>query len=45
MTEDLEPLDREKTINAMIIDLTAKAMHIAWGDPCETRYHTYYLES
>ena len=45
MTEDLEPLDREKTINAMIIDLTAKAMHIAWGNPCETRYHTYYLES
>lgn len=45
MTEDLEPLDREKTINALIIDLTAKAMHIAWGNPCETRYHTYYLES
>ena len=24
-------LDREKTINAMVIDLTAREMHIAWG--------------
>jgi isopenicillin-N N-acyltransferase-like protein len=39
-----EPLDREKTINALIIDLTAAAMHIAWGNPCENQYHTYYLE-
>jgi hypothetical protein len=28
----------------MIIDLTAGAMHIAWGNPCESQYHTYYLE-
>jgi isopenicillin-N N-acyltransferase-like protein len=43
-TEQIDPLDREKTINAMIIDLTARAMHIAWGNPCEKSYHTYYLE-
>ncbi len=45
MTDDIEPLDREKTINALIIDLTARAMHIAWGNPCEARYQTFYLES
>lgn len=44
-TEDIDPLDREKTINAMIIDLTTKAMHISWGNPCENAYHTYYLEA
>jgi isopenicillin-N N-acyltransferase-like protein len=43
--EDIYPLDRETTINAMIIDLTARAMHIAWGNPCVNQYHTYYLES
>jgi isopenicillin-N N-acyltransferase-like protein len=42
---DINPLDREKTINALIIDLTARAMHIAWGNPCENQYHTYYLEA
>ena len=41
---DIDPLDREKTINALIIDLTTRAMHIAWGNPCESLYHTYYLE-
>jgi len=41
---DQDPLDREKTINAIIMDLTAGAMHIAWGNPCESHYHTYYLE-
>ena len=45
MTDDIEPLDREKTINALIIVLTARAMHIAWGNPCEARYQTFYLES
>jgi isopenicillin-N N-acyltransferase like protein len=44
-TEDIDPLDREKTINAMIIDLTARAMHIAWGNPCVNQYHTYYLDA
>ena len=26
-------MDREKTINALVIDLTAREMHIAWGIP------------
>jgi isopenicillin-N N-acyltransferase-like protein len=40
----LSPLDREKTVNALVIDLTTRAMHIAWGNPCENQYHTFYLE-
>jgi isopenicillin-N N-acyltransferase-like protein len=43
-TEESSALDREKTINAIIIDLTARAMHVAWGNPCANQYHTYYLE-
>ena len=39
------PLDREKTVNAMVIDLTAREMHIAWGNPCENPYHTYHLDA
>jgi isopenicillin-N N-acyltransferase like protein len=42
-TEDIDPLEREKTVNALIIDLTAKAMHFAWGNPCNSQYHTFYL--
>lgn len=42
--EDIDPLDREKTINAMIIDLSARVMHLAWGNPCASQYHTYHLE-
>ena len=39
-----DPLDREKTINALVIDLTAREMHIAWGNPCKNSYHTYHLD-
>lgn len=42
---DSDPLDREKTINAMIFDLTARVMHISWGNPCANRYHTFYLDA
>ena len=42
---DLDPLDREKTINALVFDLTARAMHIAWGNPCANVYHTFHLEA
>jgi isopenicillin-N N-acyltransferase-like protein len=42
--KDLDPLDREKTICALIMDLTSRAMHIAWGNPCSSQYHTYYLD-
>jgi isopenicillin-N N-acyltransferase-like protein len=37
-------LDREKTINAMVIDLTVREMHIAWGNPCQNQYHTFHLD-
>jgi isopenicillin-N N-acyltransferase-like protein len=42
--ETIDPLDREKTINALVIDLTSHNMHIAWGNPCENAYHTFHLE-
>lgn len=41
----VNPLDREKTINSMVIDLTSRAMHIAWGNPCVNTHHTYYLNA
>jgi len=40
-----DPLDREKTINAIVMDLTEKTMHLAWGNPCQNQYYTYYLEA
>jgi isopenicillin-N N-acyltransferase-like protein len=43
--EDNIPLDREKTINALIIDLTARAMYLAWGNPCSNPYHLYHLDA
>jgi isopenicillin-N N-acyltransferase-like protein len=39
------PMDRSKTICAVVMDLTSRAMHIAWGNPCENAYHTYYLDA
>jgi isopenicillin-N N-acyltransferase-like protein len=39
------PLDREKTVNAIVIDLTTREMHIAWGNPCQNPYHTYHLDA
>jgi isopenicillin-N N-acyltransferase like protein len=41
--EGKTPLDREKTINALVIDLTERVMHLAWGNPCKNQYHTYRL--
>lgn len=41
----IDPLDRENTISAMVIDLTAREMHIAWGNPCQNAYHTYHLDA
>jgi isopenicillin-N N-acyltransferase-like protein len=43
--DNMDPLDREKTVNSMVIDLTARAMHIAWGNPCVNPAHTYYLDA
>jgi isopenicillin-N N-acyltransferase-like protein len=39
-----DPLDREKTINALVADITAREMHIAWGNPCVNSYHTFHLD-
>jgi isopenicillin-N N-acyltransferase like protein len=44
LEDGLVPLDRQKTINALVIDLTAKAMHFVWGNPCSNNYNIYYLE-
>ena len=41
--EGIDPMDRESTITAFVIDLTAREMHIAWGNPCQNAYHTYHL--
>ena len=43
--EGIDPMDRESTITAMVIDLTAREMHIAWGNPCQNSYHTYLLDA
>ena len=39
------PLDRQKTIASIVMDLTAMEMHVCWGNPCESVYHTYRLEA
>jgi isopenicillin-N N-acyltransferase-like protein len=36
---------REKTICSLVIDLTDRAMHVAWGNPCQNPYHTFYLDA
>jgi isopenicillin-N N-acyltransferase like protein len=41
----IDPMDRESTITALVIDLTAREMHIAWGNPCQNTYHTYHLDA
>jgi isopenicillin-N N-acyltransferase-like protein len=41
--EGIDPLDRESTISALVIDLTSREMHIVWGNPCQNAYHTYHL--
>jgi isopenicillin-N N-acyltransferase-like protein len=42
---EMDPLDREKTINALVMDLTDRTMHIAWGNPCANLYHTFHLDA
>ncbi len=42
--EDDDPLDREKTINSLVMDLTERIMYVAWGNPCKNGYHAYQLE-
>ncbi len=42
--EDENPLKREKTITSLVMDLTARQMHVAWGNPCANTYHTYQMD-
>ncbi|MBN1370632.1 MAG: hypothetical protein JW987_01635 [Anaerolineaceae bacterium] len=38
-----QPFDREKTITALIMDLTERVMYATWGSPCQNEYHAYRL--
>ncbi len=39
------PLNREKTITSLVMDLTSRQLYIAWGNPCKNQYHTYQLDA
>jgi isopenicillin-N N-acyltransferase like protein len=39
------PLEREKTIISVVMDLTHRQLHAAWGNPCETEYQTFSLDT
>lgn len=41
---DIDPLDREKTIVSMIMDLSAHQMIVAWGNPCKNNYQNFTVE-
>ncbi len=38
-----QPFDREKTITALIMDLTERVIYATWGSPCQNKYHVYRL--
>ncbi|GAB4476900.1 MAG: acyl-CoA--6-aminopenicillanic acid acyl-transferase [Anaerolineales bacterium] len=42
-TEPENPYDREKTICAMVMDLTEKTVYLAWGNPCQSLYYPFTL--
>jgi isopenicillin-N N-acyltransferase-like protein len=42
--KDENPLDREKTITALVMDLTNRRISATWGNPCESPYSTYQLD-
>jgi isopenicillin-N N-acyltransferase-like protein len=39
------PLERQATIASLIMDLTSRTMHVAWGTPCQAEYHAFKLEA
>jgi isopenicillin-N N-acyltransferase-like protein len=41
---DIDPLDHEKTIFSIIIDLTALQLVLAWGNPCKNPFQTYTID-
>jgi isopenicillin-N N-acyltransferase-like protein len=40
-----KPLDRQKTMTTLIMDLTTRELHACWGNPCESTFETYRLEA
>jgi isopenicillin-N N-acyltransferase-like protein len=38
-------INRQKTINALILDVTSRSIHLAWGNPCVNHSQTYFLEA
>ena len=40
---DDRPLNREKTVTALLIDLSARTMLASWGNPCANEFHRYEL--
>lgn len=42
--DEIDPRDREKTINSLIMDLSERTISIAWGSPCKNEYHSYRLD-
>lgn len=40
---DDTPLDRQQTIASLVIDLSARTMHVAWGTPCRNEFIAYSL--
>lgn len=39
-----DPLDREQTVTALLMDLTNRQMHACWGNPCQNAYAAYQLD-
>jgi isopenicillin-N N-acyltransferase-like protein len=42
---DENPLDQQRTVCSLIIDLNEKQMHASWGVPCQNEYFTYSLKA
>jgi isopenicillin-N N-acyltransferase like protein len=42
--EAVNPLDREKTITALVMDPNNRQIHACWGTPCENVFFTYQLD-
>jgi len=41
---DIDPMDREKTIVSMVMDLTNRKMEVCWGSPCKNLYSTIKIQ-
>ncbi len=41
--DEIQLLDREKTITGLLFDLTERRLLACWGNPCENEYHEYQL--